>query len=127
MNYRTMIMLLLVAFANESMAEGLTTLRIERRQCMLFESGTGSSQKLKGEVNALGCIITMPKQEYEDRFKFCYLSGITVYAGVSSPGSCSIRYRPAEDAYSFLLGASGDARNPMGALDCEFTCLNRKE
>lgn len=98
-------------------AESMKTFSLNQSECILKEHGSAKNKNaltFKGDISGVDsmqfCEIAIPTATYEKHFKFCYLSGISVYG----PGSCSLRKLGKK--YSFET-------SPAGQADCTYTCI----
>ncbi|NOY66173.1 MAG: hypothetical protein GXP13_02035 [Gammaproteobacteria bacterium] len=82
-------------------------------------------RSIPGKHTGHGCWVTMPKDQYEARFQFCYFSGINLHMIQEGQSSeCFIQER--DDDYAFIAYI-GRNNNPKSQVICYFTCLGKTE
>jgi hypothetical protein len=98
---------------------------MDAKHCVLVErySDSHDTTKYHGKLEGSGCGVSIAKNTYEDRFSFCFLSGINSYRITSGASSeCFIQQRDSD--YLFYAFLSGSLNNES-QLMCYFSCIGK--
>lgn len=92
---------------------------VDDESCVLrthFKTDKGIPGKKYGTSGFMsGCTVTIDRKEYEEKFSFCYLSGVRSYG--TDGGYCEVAYYKKHDAYLFEISPLG------GKFSCSFSCM----
>lgn len=124
---RALLTVILVLGCNMARAEDTVQLFIDNNECAIKERGFSQIENpffIKGEKYgktgfSSGCTVYVTKKSYEQEFRFCYLSGVTVLAGHG--GSCDVSLYKSKGAYAFESSPAGQSSE----FSCSFTCIKR--
>jgi len=94
-------------------------------RCALYERYMKEGKppkKISGRVEDYGCSVSIGREAYEARFRFCFLSGVNLHQAANIDGyECFIQQR--ESNYIFLSHIPSMAE-PKSQLICYFSCIS---
>lgn len=116
---------LVLIFVSEYVyAERPVRLFMDSEECILKEVGYVILNdpliipgKRWGSGSMSGCKVEIAKKQFDQQFKFCFLSGISITGG--SGGSCAASLYDRENLYRFETSPAGKSPD----LSCNFTCI----
>ena len=113
------LLIVSLLLCSQSNAESIRTFTLDQENCVFEEHGASVNKNaatFQGKISTVSsirfCTISIPVSTYENNFKFCYLSGISVYG----TGSCSLRKLKDKYIVESL---------PDGTTSCDYSCITK--